>query len=185
MKTLELNLGVIKPQQAESSSYIRGWYLDPQTGQSVYFDPDTQNFYTMQGGIYLPQGYMNTTPKQVPVTIGDKLKITISYQYSGPAITGALERFCIGVYGTFGFNETLVGEITRNLPASSTLQPYTDSYTFTIPNNVGSDWDDIYCKIYGGSPGVPQTIFVYENALIIAGLTPTVTGFTISDFVKV
>ena len=33
MKTLELNLGVIKPQQAESSSYIRGWYLDPQTGE--------------------------------------------------------------------------------------------------------------------------------------------------------
>ena len=93
MKTLELNLGVIKPQQAEPPVYTRGWYVDPQTGQPIYYDPDTQNFYTMQGGIYLPLGYMNTTPKQVPVTIGDKLKITISYQYSGPAITGLWRGF--------------------------------------------------------------------------------------------
>ena len=185
MKTLQLNLGVLKPQQADPVTYAAGWYVDPQTGQAVYYDPNTQNFYTLSGGIYVPLGYMNTAPKQVAVTIGDKLRISISYQYSGPAITGALERFCVGVYGTFGFTEQLVGEVTKNLPASASLQTYTDSYTFTIPSNVGSDWNDIYCKIYSGSPSVPQTLFGYENALIIAGLTPTVTGFTITDFAKV
>jgi hypothetical protein len=185
MKTLELNLGLIQPQQAQPQEYSEGWYVDPQTGQPVYYNPETRNFYTLAGGIYIPLGYMNTAPKQVSLTIGDKLKVSISYKYSGPAITGALERFCVGVYGSFGFTEQLVGEITRNLPASSSLQTYTDSYTFTIPSNVGSDWDDIYCKIYGGSPGVPQTLFGYENALIIAGLSPTISGFTITDFAKV
>src|SRR4030067_811346 len=81
-----------------------------------------------------------------------------------------MERFCIGVYGTFGFNETLVGENTRRLPASTTPLSYTGSYTFTIPAGVGSDWNDIYCKIYGGSPGVPLTLFGDENAL---GINPT------------
>ena len=185
MKTLDLNLGAIRPLQTDSQKYTSGWYVDAQTGQPVYYDPDTRNFYTLSGGIYLPLGYMNTAPKQVGVTIGDKLKISISYQYSGPAITGALERFCVGVYGAFGFSEQLVGEITRNLPASSSPQTYTDAYTFTIPNNVGTDWNDIYCKIYSGSPGVPETIFGYENALLIAGLSPTVSAFTITDFAKV
>jgi len=185
MKTLELKLGLIQPQQAKPLEYSQGWYVDPQTGQPVYYNPETHNFYTLSGGIYIPLGYMNTAPKQVPVTIGDKLKVSISYQYSGPAITGALERFCVGIYGLFGFTEQLVGEISRNLPATSSPQTYTDSYTFTIPNNVGSDWDDIYCKVYNGSPNVPQTIFGYENALIIAGLNPTVSNFTITDFAKV
>lgn len=185
MKTLDLKLGLIQPQEVQTQEYSEGWYVDPQTGQLIYYNTETRNFYTISGGIYVPQSYMNTAPKQVAVTIGDKLKISISYQYSGPAITGALERFCVGIYGLFGFTEQLVGEISRNLPASSSPQTYTDSYTFTIPNNVGSDWDDIYCKIYNGSPSVPQTIFGYENALIIAGLNPTVSGFTITDFAKV
>ena len=58
-------------------------------------------------------------------------------------------------------------------------------YTFTIPNNVGTDWNDIYCKIYSGSPGVPETIFGYENALVIVGQQPSISEFTIVDFAKV
>jgi hypothetical protein len=61
----------------------------------------------------------------------------------------------------------------------------TDEYTFTIPTSVGTDWDDIYCKIYGGSPSVPQTLFGYENALLIVGTSPAITEFKIADFVKV
>jgi hypothetical protein len=186
-KTLALDLGVLQVAHqngGDPPEYQAGWYVDQQTGMRVFYDPNTLTFYTMTGAVYIPLGYMNPAPKQVTLGIGDKLKITISYNYSGPAVTGAVERFCIGVYGAFGFDEKVYGTKTKDLPASTTPVSYTDDYTLTIPSNVGADWDDIYCKISGGSPSVPENLFGYENALIIAGLQPTITGFKILDFVK-
>jgi len=185
LKTLALDLGSVGVLQDRIVSPAPGWYLDPLTGQRIFYDPNTQNFYTLAGGVYIPLGYMNPAPKQVSLGPGEKLKITISYKYSGPAVSGAIEYFSVGVYGTFGFNEQLVGQYTRSLPASTTPLSYTGSYTFTIPTNVGADWNDIYCKIYGGSPSVPQTLFGYENALIIVGKDPAISEFTIVDFAKV
>ena len=187
LKTLALNLGVfgVLQEGADPPEYAPGWYIDPRTGTRVFYDPNTQAFYTMAGGVYIPLGYMNPAPKQVSIGPGESLRITISYKYSGPAVSGAKERFCVGVFGVFGFNETMVGENTRNLTAATTPQTYTGSYTFTIPTSVGGDWDDIYCKIYSGSPSVPQTLFGYENALVIAGREPSISEFTIVDFVKV
>ena len=60
MKTLELNLGGIRPLQANSQEYVSGWYVDPDTGIPVYYDGVSRNFYTLSGGIYIPLGYMNT-----------------------------------------------------------------------------------------------------------------------------
>jgi hypothetical protein len=189
LKTLALDLGLFGVLQGKTDPpadpLAPGWYLDPLTGQRVFYDPNTQNFYTMAGGVYIPMGYMNPAPKQVALGPGEKLKITISYKYSGPAISGAIEYFSVGTYGTFGFNEQLVGQNTKSLPASTTPVAYTGSYTFTIPTNVGTDWDDIYAKIYSGSPSVPQTLFGYENALVIVGKDPTISEFTIVDFAKV
>ena len=187
LKTMALDLGGIRTLQYEGDQpeYQAGWYVDPVTGQPIFYDPNTQSFYTMAGGVFIPLGYMNPSPKQVAVGPGEKLKITISYKYSGPAITGAIEYFSIGTYGTFGFDEKMSAKNTRNLPASTTPVSYTGSYTFTIPTNVGSNWDDIYCKIYNGSPGVSQTLFGYENALLIVGEEPTISDFEIADFVKV
>lgn len=189
MKTLALNLGLIGVLQDGADPPVDplapGWYIDPRTGMRVYYNPETQAFYTLAGGIYIPLGYMNPAPKQVSISPGESLRITISYKYSGPAVSGAKERFCVGVYGLFGFNETMVGENTRNFPASTTPQTYTGSYTFAIPTSVGADWDDIYCKIYSGSPSVPQSLFGYENALVIAGREPSISEFTIVDFAKV
>ena len=189
IKTLALDLGGLRVLQAKSDppDYAPGWYVDPQTGMRLFYDPNTHNFYTLGGGVYIPMGYMNPAPKQVSIGPGERLKITISYKYSGPAISGALERFCVGVFGTFGFNEILVGENTRNLPASTTPQLYTGEYTFTIPTDVGTDWNDIYAKVFGGSPGLgnPAGIFGYENALVIAGNQPSISEFAVKDFVKV
>jgi len=185
IKTLNLELGTVKVLQETARPLVSGWYVDPQTGTSVYYDTITQNFYTLSGGIFIPLGYMNPAPKQVSIGPGQQLRITISYKYTGPAVSGAIERFCIGVYGTLGFNETLYGENSRSLVATTTPTTYTGSYTFTIPSNVGTDWNDIYCKIYGGSPGISQTLFGYENALLIVGKDPTISEFTIADFVKV
>jgi hypothetical protein len=184
-KTLALDLGLVRVLQEGSPTYTSGWYVDPLTGQRLFYDQESQNFYTLAGGVYIPLGYMNPAPKQVSIGPGEKLKISISYKYSGPAVSGAIERFCVGVNGAFGFNEQLVGENTKSLSSSTTPLSYTGQYTFTIPTSVGGDWDDIYCKIYSGSPSVPQTLFGYENALIIAGKDPTISSFTIVDFAKV
>ena len=190
LKTLALDLGVVRVLQdgADPPEYAAGWYIDPQTGQRIFYDPNTQKFYTMAGGVYIPLGYMNPAPKQVAVAPGDRLKITLSFKYTGPAQSGVTGYYSIGVYGTFGFNEQMVGQTTFNIPLVTTppsAPNVTDSYTFTIPTSIGTDWDDIYVKIFGGSPGVPQNLFGYENALIIAGIRPNITEFKIADFAKV
>jgi len=187
LKTLALDLGVVRVLQdgADPPQYAAGWYIDPETGQRIYYDPDTQKFYNLAGGVYIPLGYMNPAPKQMTLAIGDKLRITMSFKYSGPQVSGAVCYYSIGVYGAFGFDEKLVGQNSKSIPQYTTPTEVTDSYTFTIPSNVGSDWDDIYCKIYGGSPSVPQNLFGYENALILAGLEPTISDFKILDFAKV
>jgi len=181
-KELSINLGTIGDPQ-----YSPGWYVDA-AGNRYYYD-GTQ-WYVYAAGYLYPvtalAAYMNAAPKQVTLAPGERLKISISYQYSGPAITGAVERFVIGVYGALGFTEKVVGTNTKNLPLCTTATLFTSYYTLTLPaTGVGSDWDDIYAKISGGSPSVPETMFGYENALVIAGLTPTITNFTITDFVKV
>jgi hypothetical protein len=198
LKTLALDLGLIEvPHQNGADPPVdpvaAGYYVDVRTGQQVYFDPNSAKFYTLAGGVYIPLGYMNPAPKQVAVAPGDKLKITISFKYTGPAITGVTGYYCIGVYGTFGFNETMVGQTSFNIPMVTTppsAPNVTDSYTFTIPTNIGSDWDDIYVKIFGGTPSIGGSattpyLFGYENALIIAGINPSITEFKIADFAKV
>src|SRR4030042_5098790 len=168
-KTLALDLGLVRVLQEGSPTYTSGWYVDPFTGQRLFYDQESQNFYTLAGGVFIPLGYMNPAPKQVTIGPGEKLKISISYKYSGPAVSGAIERFCVGVYGAFGFNEQLVGENTKSLASSTTPLSYTGQYTFTIPTSVGGDWDDIYCKIYSGSPRVPPPLFGGAKPPLVAG----------------
>ena len=86
LKTLELGLKMIRVLQdgtdpPEEALLVPGWYVDPQTGQRIFYDPDSQKFYTMAGGVYIPLGYMNPAPKQVSIGPGEKLKITISYKF--------------------------------------------------------------------------------------------------------
>jgi hypothetical protein len=190
LRTLALDLGMVGVLQgkADPPEYTAGWYWDPQTGMRVYYDPNTRNFYTMAGGVYIPLGYMNPAPKQVAVAPGDRLKISISFKYTGPSITGVTGYYSIGVYGALGFNEQMVGQTTFNLPQVTTPPAApngSDSYTFTIPTSIGTDWDDIYVKIFGGTPSIAQQLFGYENALLIAGIQPSITEFKIADFVKV
>ncbi len=196
LKTLSLDLGVLRPlQEADppEDPVLAGWYVDPRSGTPVYYDPNTHGFYTLAGGLYIPLGYMNPAPKQVSVSPGDNLKISVSFKYTGPAVTGACIRYCVGVYGTFGFSEQLVAVETFNIPQVTTPPSspnVTNYHTFAIPTSVGTDWDDIYVKMYGGTPSlggeaVPSYIFGYENALVIVGSEPSITEFKIADFVKV
>jgi hypothetical protein len=198
IKNLALDLGAFKvlqeyPDPKLVDPVLSGWYVDPRTGQRIFYDSTAGKFFTLAGGVYIPLGYMNPAPKQVAVAPGDRLKITLSFKYTGPAITGVTGYYCIGVYGLFGFNETMVGQTTFSIPQVVSLPSapnVTDSYTFTIPTSIGTDWDDIYVKIFGGNPSIggqatTPFLFGYENALTIAGIQPSITEFKISDFAKV
>jgi len=198
LKTLELNLGGFKllqdasVQQLEDPA-VSGWYIDSRTGQRIFYDSTAGKFFTLAGGVYIPLGYMNPAPKQVAVAPGDRLKITLSFKYTGPAITGITGYYSIGINGIFGFDERLTQRTSFNVPQVTTPPSspnVSDSYTFTIPTGIGTNWDDIYVKIFGGSPSIggeatTSFLFGYENALTIAGVDPSITEFKISDFAKV
>ncbi len=198
LKRLDLELNMARalqdgPAIALQEPVVAGWYVDPLTGQRVFFDPAEKKFYTMAGGVYIPLGYMNPAPKQVTVAPGDLLKVSISFKYTGPAVSGVTGYYCMGVNGTFGFDEKLVQRTTFNIPQVVTAPSAPnvfDSYTFVIPANVGTNWDDIYVKIFGGNPSVANEVttgylFGYDGALLIVGTSPTITEFKISDFAKV
>jgi len=198
LKTLALSLNMAKVLQEGQvavleESLVAGWYVDTNTGQQVFYDPTRRNFYTLGGGVYIPLGYMNPAPKQVTLAPGDNLKISVSFKYTGPAVTGACIRYCVGVYGTFGFDEQLVAIESFNIPQVVTAPSspnVTNYHTFVIPTNVGTNWTGIYVKMYGGTPSlgsevIPSYIFGYQEALVIVGTQPTITEFKIADFAKV
>jgi hypothetical protein len=177
-------------QQLTSS----GWYYDPVTGKQYYYNALQNQWYIYVAGYLYALGYMNPAPKTVTLAPGEKLKMTLSFKYTGVAVTGVSARYCIGVYGAAGFDEKVYATTTFNIPANLTTTPITvtNEATLTLPTTgVGSDWNDIYVKIWGGTPSIggselsPNYIFGYENALVLVGLTPTITEFKILDFTKV
>jgi len=183
MKTLELSLGLVAPVQ-----YAPGWYWDANAGQMVYFDGPTQRFYTLQNGVFVPLAQnWHTAPKQVTVAPGDKLQVTLDFQYIGPAVTGVNAHYSINYNALIG-GEAMSQNVAFNIPANLTSTPVdvTNSYTFTIPANAQSNWTDIYVVISGGTPtAIASQEYGYSNAIVLIALAPTITGFTIKDFAKV
>lgn len=171
-----------------------GWYYDAATGKRYYYNALQNQWYIYAAGYLYPLGYMKAAPKQVTLAPGDKLKITLSFQYTGVAVTGVSARYVIGVFGALGFTEKLYATTTFNIPENLSATPVTvtSSATLTLPAaGVGADWTDIYVKMWGGTPDIggseeiPAYIFGYENALVLVGLEPLITEFKILDFVKV
>jgi len=192
LKTLELDLGALEVGALQT--YATGWYRNTVTGQYYYYDASTNQWYVYTAGLLYALGYMNPAPKTVSLSPGDKLKITISFQYRGPAITGVLSRWAIGVYGALGFTEKVWATPTIDIPANLTSTPVTvtKEVTLQLPaTGVGTDWNDIYVKMWGGTPDIggseqsPAQLFGYENALEIIGVQVSITDFKILDFVKV
>lgn len=165
---------------------LPGWYYDSYTGIWYYYDDIGREWYVQQLGIFFPLTIDKLpAPKQVTVGPGDTVRISIAYKYSGPAITGVKERFVIG-YEILGIlTEKIIKENTRNLSQATTPTLYTAQAELLIPTDVGSNWTVIECKVHNGSPSVPETGIRYTGALIIVGKDPTVTEFSIVDFVKI
>lgn len=190
---LGISLGGADPIVGQQLA-VSGYYYDPITGQKYYYDATQNQWYsvTASGLLVALSSYMNSAPKQVSLVPGDRLQVTISFKYVGPAVSGVTGYYVIGVYGV-GFTEEIVGQTSFSLPLT-TITPsvpnVTNSYTFTIPSSIDASWNDIYVKIFGGNPSIAASattpyIFGYIDALVFAALTPTITEFAIKDFVKV
>ena len=183
-KTLELPLGSISALQV--TEYTTGWYQDEVTGEYYYYDATEKKWYIYAAGyLYALAIAELSAPKTVTLKAGDSLKISISYKYTGPAVTGAEEYFSIGIKGITGYSPKVTGTTTRNLPVCGTATPFTAEKTLVIPTNVAADWNHIECKVWHGTPDVPETGLRYINALTIVGVVADVTEFTIVDFVKI
>jgi hypothetical protein len=182
-KTLEMSLGSIA---ADPPEYSTGWYRDPITGQYYYYDATNKKWYIYAAGYIYPLAIAEqSAPKTISVMAGDSVKISISYKYTGPASSGVEEYFSIGIKGVTGYSPKITGTNSRNLPACGTATLFTALKTLVIPASVGSDWNHIECKVWHGSPDVPETGLRYLNALTIVGIVAKVTEFTITDYVKV
>lgn len=180
LKTLQLSLGVVNPTQ-----YQTGWYRDPTTGQYYYYDGAIGKWYIYTAGQLYALGITEQqAPKVVMVAPGDSLEITISYKYAGPASTGAEEYFSIGSK-VLQYSPKIVRTHTRNLPVCATPTSFTWSETLVIPTGVGNGWTYIECKVWHGTPDVPETGIRLKDALAIAGIEPDITDFIIEDYVKV
>lgn len=170
---------------------LPGWYFDSLTGEWVYYDQYTRQWFIQQDGILVPLAIdrypaTNVNPN-APIAIGpgDKIKIDMSYKYSGPAITNVEEYFSIGYEILTVYTPKVKDYNYRNLPTSSTPLPYTSTKTLTIPSDVGSNWTMIEAKVWRGTPSVPEKGWQLYNAFKIAGIVPDITEFKIISFNKV
>lgn len=182
-KALDLSLGTI---EGDPPAYETGWYQDTVTGEYYYYDATEKKWYIYAAGyLYALAIAEESAPKKVTVKAGDSVKISISYKYTGPASTGVEEYFSIGIKGITGYSPKVTGTITRNLPICATPTTFTAEKTLIIPANVALDWNHIECKVWHGTPDVPETGLRYINALEIVGITAEITEFSIVDYVKV
>ena len=182
-KTLDLSLGTIV---GDPPAYETGWYRDAVTGEYYYYDATEKKWYVYAAGYLYPLAIgEEAAPKTVTLKAGDSLKISISYKYTGPAITGVEEYFSIGYKDILGYHPKVVGTNTRNLPTCATATAFTAEKNLVIPADVRLDWTDIECKVWHGTPDVPETGLRYIDALEIVGVVPDITEFTIVDYVKV
>jgi hypothetical protein len=187
VKGIKLNFG---PQQVVVSApaYTQGWYWDPNTGQLVYYDATTRAFYAMSaGGVLTPMAQnWHSAPYTVTLAPGDKLQMTLTFQYTGPAVSGVNAHYSINKSAIVG-GEAMSKDQAFNIPANLTTTPVevTNSYTFTIPTTVEANWTDIYVVISGGTPAITGQEYGFSNALVIISNAPSISGFAIKSFAKV
>lgn len=180
-EALDLQLGSIG-----NPSYETGWYRDPNTNEYYYYDATEKKWYVYSAGLLYPLAIAEiSAPKTITIAAGDGVKITLSYKYAGPASSGVEEYFSIGWKDAFGYHPKVVGSNSRNLPVCGVPTSFTSEKTLTIPTNVGTNWIYLECKVWHGSPDVPETGLRYKDAFQVVGITAVVTEFTIVDFVKV
>ena len=178
LKTLQVTLGVLSPQQ-----YQTGWYRDPVTGQYYYYDGAANRWYIYAAGILQPLAVpKQPAPKVVSIAAGDTLRIEYSYKYAGPAVT-VTERASIG-YTTLGvYDEVVYKTRNRSLSQSSTPKAYSDYFDLVMPTPAQTKWNDIEAKV--SRTATDELGVNYQDALNVVAVGPQFSEFSIVDYKKV
>jgi hypothetical protein len=174
------------PQQLVLTPQETGWYYNAETNTWVFYDANTRLLY--------PQVSLPSWPySKVAISPGDTVRVTVSFSYTGPAVSSLNSRWAIGVNGSFGFDEKIY--VTPALSISANLSSSPAARTFvqnlTITSGVATNWDDIYMKIWGGSPSIggseagPAFLIGYNDVFTIVGNEPTITDINITGITKV
>jgi len=159
-KALQITLGSI-------GVYATGYYQ--VDGQWYYYDATIGQWYTYSAGYLYPLAITEMYPTKpvVHVAPGDQLKITISYIYSGPASIGVEEYFSIGSKPLLQYAPHVVKKHYRNLPVTTAPTEYTWTETLTIPNDIEDDWTYLECKVWHGTPNVPEAGIRLKDAITL------------------
>ncbi len=174
------------PQQLVLTPQETGWYYNAETNTWVFYDAST--------GLLYPQISLPSWPyTKVAISPGDKVRVTVAFSYTGPAVSGIKSRWVIGTNGSWGFDEDIIETPTLSISANFSTSPASRTFVenMTIPSNVADDWDDIYVKIWGGSPSIggseagPAFSIGYNDVFTIVGNEPTITDINITGISKV
>jgi hypothetical protein len=184
-KTLELN---IRPLQAVKPLLTGpALYFNPVTGVTVEAYSDGKRLYVLENGLYVPLGYSQHawTGTVLNLAPGDQLQITLTFGYTGPAVTGAQAYFGWGTFGALGTWNPIQEQkySTFNINANQTATPatITQSYTFTIPSTVSAGKYDALVYVQGGSPSLTETDYGVNQCLNIIGVTPVITSLDLAS----
>lgn len=163
------------------TSYATGWYTDPTTGQSYYYDATIKQWYIYSAGYLYPLSVpKENAPKTVTISPGDTLRIEYSYKYAGPALT-VTEYASIGWTVATIYDEKVSKSKSRSLPACSVPTTFEGSLDIVLPMGAQENWNDIECKVFNGGKELGLN---YQNALNIVGVEINFTEFTVVDYYK-
>ena len=110
------------------------------------------------------------TGEKVELTYGDTLRVNVSFDYRGPAVTATLYG-AIGNKGFAGFDEIIHSEVSIDLPESHDFTPCSETVDIPITADIapGTDYD-LYVKLKEyPEAGMPEV----DNIITITGMPPT------------
>jgi len=171
-------------QQVSLNPVVAGEYrylFDPYTGTIFHYryDPSLGVYALVFATGWVP------APKTVNVKYTQKLKITASFYYSGPAFSGVL-------YGAIGqrtlnvFDEIVSATSPLSLPETPTPTAKTASVEMPVTTALAAGKNySIYVKIRDAA-GKDMAISDYlENAIYLVEVKPEFTEFKITEYTVV
>ena len=178
----------IKTLEAGLSPLAAGWYRDPATGQWHYYDGEGIR-YTYAAGYIYPMHLFETAPKVINLALGDTLRISFSFRYSGPSKT-VKPHGAIGGKTWPNIFDEYVNITGPAFTLSQSVTPLSYNRSVDIPVQsplVGGQYYHIYVKLIDGialKEGETGSVAL-ENAVFVVSAEPSFAGFTITDYVKV
>jgi hypothetical protein len=177
-------MNAIVAQQVSLSPVLAGQYrylYDPSTGivYTYAYDPYRGVYVLVFATGWVP------APEKKNVKYTQKLRITTSFYYSGPAFDGVL-------YGAIGqrvvsvFDEIVANTSPLSLPETPTPALKTASVEVSITTALAAGKDySIYAKIMDAAGSTKAISDYLENAIHVVEVKPEFTEFKITDYAVV